>query len=71
MFFVQTQTVTKTEHHSYTTRAQTRSGKQQLELPVKMKAGKVAKTTHFEFGGPIGKLFVLKYVWKMYALSFI
>lgn len=54
-----TQTVTKTEHHSYTTRAQTRSGKQQLELPVKMKAGKVAKTTHFEFGGPIGTFLMI------------
>nr|XP_054759116.1 delta(14)-sterol reductase TM7SF2-like isoform X1 [Lytechinus pictus] len=54
-----TQTVIKTEQHTYTTRAQTRSGKQQLEIPAEMKSGRVPKTTHYEFGGPIGTFFMI------------
>ncbi|XP_071485051.1 delta(14)-sterol reductase TM7SF2-like [Diadema antillarum] len=52
-------TVTKTEHHTYTTRAQTRSGKQILEPLVEMKSGRVPKTTHYEFGGPIGTFLMI------------
>ncbi|XP_022081508.1 delta(14)-sterol reductase-like [Acanthaster planci] len=48
-----------TEVHTYTTRSSTKSGQQTLEPLVEFKTGRVPKTTSYEFGGPIGTLFIM------------
>ncbi|XP_033103942.1 delta(14)-sterol reductase TM7SF2-like [Anneissia japonica] len=61
-----------TETRTYGTRSAVKAGKQTIDVPLQSFSSRVAKTTHYEFGGPIGATFTVVFLpLFMYYLYFV